>query len=50
MHVASTGLVYLTSLVQTWSLDVSGAGQWTALPNVTRLNGLRDYARRFCTT
>jgi hypothetical protein len=44
MHVASTGLVYLTSLIQTWSLDVSGAGQWTALPNVTRLNGLRDYA------
>ena len=44
MHVASTGLVYLTSLVQTWALDVSGAGQWTALPGVTRLNGLRDYA------
>ncbi len=44
MHVASTGLVYMTSLVQTWSLDVSGAGRWTALPGVTRLNGLRDYA------
>ena len=44
MHVASTGLVYLTSLVQTWSLDVSGAGKWTALPGVTRLNGLRDYS------
>jgi len=44
MHVASTGLVYLTSLVQTWSLDVSGTGHWTALPDVTRLNGLRDYA------
>ena len=44
MHVASTGLVYMTSLVQTWSLDVSGAGTWTALPGVTRLNGLRDYA------
>ena len=44
MHVASTGLVYLTSLVQTWSLDVSGTGQSTALPDVTRLNGLRDYA------
>src|SRR5689334_12214552 len=44
MHVASTGLVYLTSLIQTWSLDVSGTGQWTALPGVTRLNGLRDYA------
>ena len=44
MHVASTGLVYMTSLVQTWSLDVSGAGTWTALPGVTRHNGLRDYA------
>jgi galactose oxidase len=44
MHVASTGLVYMTSLVQTWTLDVSGAGRWTALPGVTRLNGLRDYA------
>jgi galactose oxidase len=44
VHVASTGLVYLTSLVQTWSLDVSGGGSWTALPGVTRLNGARDYA------
>jgi galactose oxidase len=44
MHVASTGVVYMTSLVQTWSLDVLGAGRWTALPGVTRLNGLRDYA------
>ena len=44
MHIASTGIVYMTSLVQTWSLDVSGGGTWTALPNVTRRNGLRDYA------
>jgi galactose oxidase len=44
MHVASTGIVFMTSLVQTWSLDVSGAGTWTALPNVTRHNGLCDYA------
>ena len=44
MHLASTGIVYMTSLVQTWSLDVSGAGTWTALPNVTRHNGLCDYA------
>ena len=44
MHVASTGVLYLTSLVQTWSLDVSGAGTWTALPNVLRPNGLCDYA------
>ena len=32
MHVASTGIVYMTSLVQTWSLDVSGEGTWTAAP------------------
>jgi galactose oxidase len=44
MHVASTGLLYLTSLVQTWSLDVSGAGTWTAVPNVVQPNGLCDYA------
>jgi len=44
MHVASTGILYLTSLVQTWSLDVSGAGTWTALPNVVQPNGLCDYA------
>jgi len=44
MHVASTGIVYMTSLVQTWSLDVSGAGTWTAPPNLTRQNGLCDYA------
>ena len=43
-HVASTGILYMTSLVQTWSLDVSGAGTWTALPNVLRPNGLCDYA------
>jgi galactose oxidase len=44
MHVASTGILYLTSLVQTWSLDVSGPGTWTALPNVLQPNGLCDYA------
>jgi galactose oxidase len=44
MHVASTGILYMTSLVQTWSLDVSGTGTWTALPNVLRPNGLCDYA------
>ena len=44
MHVASTGLLYMTSLVQTWSLDVSGTGTWAAPPNVTRQNGLCDYA------
>ena len=44
MHVASTGIVYMTSLVQTWSLDVSGGGTWNAPANVTRQNGLCDYA------
>jgi len=44
MHVASTGIVYLTSLVQTWSLDVAGPGTWTALPGVQRPNGQCDYA------
>ena len=44
MHVASTGILYMTSLVQTWSLDVSGAGTWAAPANVTRQNGLCDYA------
>jgi galactose oxidase len=44
MHVASTGILYLTSLVQTWSLDVSGAATWTALPNVVQPSGLCDYA------
>lgn len=44
MHVASTGILYMTSLVQTWSLDISGPGTWTALPDVARANGLRDYA------
>jgi galactose oxidase len=44
LHVASTGLVWLTSLVQTWTLDISNGGTWTAVPNVTRPNGLRDYA------
>ena len=44
MHVASTGLVYLTSLVQTWSLNTSGGGTWTPLPGVQKPNGLRDYA------
>ena len=44
IHVASTGILYMTSLVQTWSLDVSGAGTWTALPDVLQPNGLCDYA------
>ena len=44
IHVASTGLLYLTSLVQTWSLDVSGAGTWTAVPGAVQPNGLCDYA------
>jgi len=44
MHVASTGIVYMTSLVQTWSLDVSSTGTWTAPPNVLQPNGLCDYA------
>ena len=44
VHVASTGLLYMTSLVQTWSLDVSGTGTWTALPDVLQPNGLCDYA------
>ena len=44
LHVASSGLVWMTSLVQTWTLDVSEGGQWTPVPNVLRLNGLRDYA------
>ena len=44
MHVASSGIVYMTSLVQTWSLDVAGTGTWTELPNVIRTNQLCDYA------
>ena len=44
MHVASSGIVYMTSLVQTWSPDVSGTGTWAAPPNVKRQNGLCDYA------
>jgi galactose oxidase len=44
MHVASAGIVYLTSLVQTWSLDVSDLGTWTAPPGVQRPNGQCDYA------
>ena len=43
-HVASTGTVYTTSLVQTWALDVSGEGTWTPLPNVLKPNGLCGYA------
>lgn len=48
MHVASSGLVYMTSLVQTWSLDIGNpivpfGGTWTGL-NVARHNGVRDYA------
>jgi galactose oxidase len=44
MHVASSGIVYMTSLVQTWALDVSGTGTWTAPANVMTPNGLCDYA------
>ena len=44
MHVASTGILYMTSLIQTWSLDTSGKGTWTPLPNVIKPGGLRDYA------
>jgi galactose oxidase len=44
MHVASSGIVYMTSLVQTWSLDLSGTGTWTSLPGVVQPNGLCDYA------
>jgi galactose oxidase len=44
LHVASDGIVYMTSLIQTWSLDISGGGTWTAVPGVKRINGLRDYA------
>ena len=44
VHVASTGIVYMTSLVQTWALDVSGGGTWTPLPDVLKPNGLCDYA------
>ena len=44
VHVASTGIVYLTSLVQGWSLDTSGEGTWTLLPDVVNPNGLCDYA------
>jgi hypothetical protein len=44
MHVASTGVLYQTSLVQTWSLDLAGAGTWTAPHGVQRPNGLCDYA------
>jgi hypothetical protein len=44
MHVASTGILYQTSLVQTWSLDLAGPGAWTAPPGVQRPNGQCDYA------
>jgi hypothetical protein len=44
MHVASTGIVYLTSLVQGWSLNTSGEGTWTPLPDVVNPSGLCDYA------
>ena len=44
LHVASTGLVWMTSLTQTWTLDISNGGKWTAVPNVKRINGFRDCA------
>jgi galactose oxidase len=44
MHVASDGLIYHTSLVETWSLDVAGSGNWTNIPNLRRNNMLNDYA------
>ena len=44
MHVASTGIVYITgSLQQTWSLDVLGGGGWSQVPT-QRDNAQRDYA------
>jgi galactose oxidase len=48
MHVAFSGLIYMTSLVQTWSLDIGnpvvpGGGTWTEL-SIQRPNGLCDYA------
>lgn len=43
MHVASTGIVWLTSLVQTWTFDLA-SNSWTKVPNVTRRSGTRDYA------
>jgi len=44
LHIASTGIVWLTSLIQTWTLDISNGGTWTAVPNVMRRSGARDYA------
>ena len=44
VHAASTGIVYLTSLVQGWSLGTSGEGTWTPLPGVLNPSGLCDYA------
>jgi galactose oxidase len=44
MHVASTGTLYLTSLVQLYSLDTSGTGAWTPHASVVNPNGLCDYA------
>jgi galactose oxidase len=44
MHVASSGLVFMTgSLQQTWVLNISGGGKWTRGPVKTE-NGQRDYA------
>jgi hypothetical protein len=44
VHVASNGLVYTTgSLQQTWSLDISGGGEWNKV-STGRVNGQRDYA------
>src|SRR5262249_57568689 len=44
LHVASNGLVYTTgSLRQTWSLDISGGGNWNTVSTGWN-NGQRDYA------
>jgi hypothetical protein len=45
VHVASNDLVFTTgSLEQTFSLDVSNGGTWTAVPGAVRDNAQRDYA------
>jgi hypothetical protein len=55
LHIASSGLVYMTSLVHTWSLDignpvVEGGGSWTEHKEVERLNGGATMPHRCCTT
>jgi hypothetical protein len=45
VHVASSGLVWTTgSLQQTFTLDVTNGGTWTAVPSAVRDNAQRDYA------